>query len=145
MFPVTTHSEAETAAVAQRLATTLHRGACITLSGEVGVGKTVFARALIRALAGEAVTVHSPTFTLVQTYPVVLADGTALTLWHYDLYRVKSSAELMELALDEALDDGVVLMEWPEVAEDYLPAHTLHLSIDAPSEHERVISARQSQ
>lgn len=114
-------SEAQTQALARNLAKQLRVGQCVTLQGEVGAGKTVFARALIRALYGADVQVNSPTFTLVQTYPVTLGDGLRVNLWHYDLYRLKHPDELYELGLDEALDTGVVVMEWAEIALDVLP------------------------
>jgi tRNA threonylcarbamoyl adenosine modification protein YjeE len=140
MREVISHNEDETRALAAEIAMTLGRGSCLTLEGEVGAGKTVFARALIQALCGEDTQVNSPTFTLVQTYPVVMADGSKLTLWHYDLYRLKHPAELVELALDEALDEGIVLMEWPEIAQDMLPASRLAIHIDAISQEQRHIT-----
>ncbi len=140
MFEGMTHSEEETCAVAIALANTLKEGSCVTLEGEVGAGKTVFARALIQALCGEKTTVNSPTFTIVQTYPVLLGDGSKLTLWHYDLYRVKHLSELVELALDEALMEGIVVMEWPEIADELLPEGRVVVTIDAISLSERKIT-----
>lgn len=132
-------SEEETVAIAKKIADTLKQGDCLTLQGEVGAGKTVFARALIQHLYGSAVQVNSPTFTLVQTYPVTLHDGTRTTLYHYDLYRLQHPSELLELALDEALSEGVVVMEWPELAAEYLPDNTMTIRITAKDETMRMI------
>ena len=132
-------SEEDTRACARALARELKRGSIVTLEGEVGAGKTVFARALIQALVGAEIEVNSPTFTLVQTYPITLANGDALTLWHCDLYRLKDPSELMELALEEALEDGIVLMEWPEIARDYLPNDVVAVRIAVRGESEREI------
>lgn len=103
-------SEEETACFAASLRPHLQRGSLILLHGNLGTGKTVFARALIRALTGNAaLEVPSPTFTLVQTYDTPLGP-----LWHFDLYRLKDSEEIYELGWEEALSDGLALIEWPE-------------------------------
>jgi tRNA threonylcarbamoyl adenosine modification protein YjeE len=144
MHIYTSHSEEETQAIARELAAQMRVGSCVTLQGEVGAGKTVFARAFIRALVGSEIQVNSPTFTLVQTYPVRLSDGSGTTLWHYDLYRLQHPSELIELALDEALDSGVVVMEWPELAVELLPADTLTVQIEQVSELTRTIMVSSS-
>ena len=117
---------AATALLGARLAALLACGDAVLLRGDLGSGKTTLARAILTAL-GVSETVPSPTFTLVQTY-----DTPRLTVSHYDLYRLKRAAELDELGLDEALEDGAALIEWPERAEDRLPsdALTIHLSAD---------------
>lgn len=100
--------ETATAALARRIAPHLRRGDVVTLLGDLGAGKTAFARAVIRALSGEEVEVPSPTFTLVQTY-----DTDAGAVWHFDLYRLSGPDEVTELGWEEAVD-GVALVEWPE-------------------------------
>lgn len=109
------------------LALKLESGDTVTLQGELGVGKTAFARALIRAIAVDsAVMVNSPTFTLMQPYDVVTKQGMPETLWHIDLYRLEDAGGLPALGLDE-LWSHIVLLEWPRVAQPVLPAG--HLSI----------------
>ena len=111
---------AATAAFGRRLAGLLRRGDVVALQGGLGAGKTTLAREIIAALSPEATEVPSPTFTLVQTYPVRLAGGEA-ELWHFDLYRLDRADQIDELGLDEALAGAVSLIEWPELIERQLP------------------------
>src|SRR5471030_3213873 len=99
--------ETATAALAAALARRARPGDVITLGGPLGAGKTRFARGFITAL-GVADEVPSPTFTLVQTYET--ASGM---VWHFDLYWLTGPDEVRELGLEEALIDGIVLIEWP--------------------------------
>jgi tRNA threonylcarbamoyladenosine biosynthesis protein TsaE len=117
--------EAATADLARRLAGWLKPGDVVTLRGDLGAGKTSFARALIRALSDEAPEVPSPTFTLVQSY-----ETSAGPIHHFDLYRIQSPDELTEIGWDEALGGGIVLVEWPERAGNFLPASRLDLTIE---------------
>lgn len=101
-----------TQALASALAPQFRPGDVVFLSGDLGTGKTTFAQFLIRALAGE-VEVTSPTFTLLQTYPIHYGDGAAGELYHYDLYRIAHESALVELGLEEAASH-LALIEWPE-------------------------------
>jgi tRNA threonylcarbamoyladenosine biosynthesis protein TsaE len=105
-----------TRALGRRLAGLLRGGDAIALSGPLGIGKTELARALIRARAGAAIEVPSPSFTLVQDYPL-----QGLVIRHIDLYRIAEPAELVELGLEAPGPDEVWLIEWPERAGDVLP------------------------
>src|SRR5467141_1279983 len=103
------------------IASALKPGDMVTLSGDLGAGKTTFARAMIRHFAGDAaLEVPSPTFTLMQTY-----DLPRFRVVHADLYRLSGAAELAELGFDDLPEDAVVLMEWPDRAENVLPPDRL--------------------
>lgn len=116
--------EAATAALGARVAALLQRGDAVCLSGPLGAGKSTLARALIRALTTPDEEVPSPTFTLVQSY-----EGSNLTVAHFDLYRLKTPEEAFELGLDEALDDGAAVIEWPERLQGGLPRNRLDVAI----------------
>ncbi len=117
--------EAATAALAHRIAGFVAPGDLVTLSGDLGAGKTVFARALIRELVKDPeLEVPSPTFTLMQIY-----DGERFPIVHADLYRIKSPSELAELGWDEAAEGAVVLVEWAERAGSELPADRLDIEL----------------
>jgi tRNA threonylcarbamoyl adenosine modification protein YjeE len=111
---------AATRRLAARLAAVLRPGDLVGLEGDLGAGKSELARAVVRALAGAEIEVPSPSFTLVQHY-----DLPAFPLVHADLYRLSDADEVRELGLDEALETGAVLVEWPERAGDLLPADRL--------------------
>ena len=100
--------ENATLALGAWLAPFLHAGDVVLLNGDLGAGKTTWARGLIRSLIGE-VEVPSPTYTLVQTY-----DAPDFAVWHFDLYRLKQEHDVWELGIEEALYDAVCLIEWPE-------------------------------
>jgi tRNA threonylcarbamoyladenosine biosynthesis protein TsaE len=120
-----------TAALGARIARALAHGDCLTLEGDLGSGKTTLARAILQAL-GVTEIVPSPSFTLVQAY-----ETTRLPVRHFDLYRIENAAELDELGLDEALDEGAVLIEWPERAPQRLPQDTLHIVLSVTGETTR--------
>ncbi len=103
----------DTRRLAYSVASRLRCGDVVTLAGDLGAGKTTFAQFLIGALSVEPVEVTSPTFNLLQTYPVKLGDGTACELFHYDLYRIEHPSALVELGLEEAVVE-VALIEWPD-------------------------------
>lgn len=99
----------------------------IALWGDLGAGKTSLARAIIQTLlaaSGQHEDVPSPTFTLVQTY-----EADTLPIWHADLYRLSDPDELIELGLEEALEAGLLLIEWPDRMEDDLPAQRLDIEL----------------
>lgn len=110
-----------TAKLAQLIAQQIEKTDSICLRGDLGTGKTAFARMLISALAGSEVEVLSPTFTLVQPY-----DLPNFTIWHYDLYRLKNFNEIYELSIEDALFD-VSIIEWPEIIENILSENRLDI------------------
>lgn len=124
--------DAATAALAGRIAPILRAGDTILLEGDIGAGKTTFARALIRARLGREEDVPSPTFTLVQTYEDARAD-----IWHCDLYRLTSPDEILELGLDAAFDDAICLIEWPDRLGAAAPPSALGLTLSLEGEGRR--------
>ena len=113
------------------IAAALRAGEAVCLWGPLGAGKTTLARGLVRGLTTADEEVPSPTFTLVQTY-----DGAAFRLAHFDLYRLVSASEAYELGLDEALEDGAAVIEWPERLQGALPPDRLDVEIERPESGE---------
>jgi tRNA threonylcarbamoyladenosine biosynthesis protein TsaE len=124
--------EAATAALGGLVAARARSGDVIALWGDLGAGKTVFARGFLRALGVEE-EVPSPTFTLVQTY--VTPPGT---VYHFDLYRLEEAEEIWELGIEDALADGISLIEWPDRIGDVLPAERLDVTL-ALADHGRAV------
>jgi tRNA threonylcarbamoyl adenosine modification protein YjeE len=120
---------------ATHLAKKLRRGDIVLLKGDLGAGKTTLAQYIIRTLAGNHVEVTSPTFTLLQTYPAQVADE-ACEIWHYDLYRIEHPSELIELGMDEAFEQGISIIEWPERMGDALPPQSLTITLTMTGEGE---------
>ncbi len=134
MFPTSTGGFSFTAALEDEQATrrlmadiaaAVEPGDLITLSGDLGAGKTTFARALIRHFAGdETVEVPSPTFTIMQTYEL-----PRFNLLHADLYRLSGPSELAELGFEDAAENAVTLLEWPDRAAGHLPPNRFDLTL----------------
>lgn len=124
-------NEADMLALGARLAQIAKPGDIFYLQGELGAGKTTLTRGFLRAL-GVTGAVKSPTFTLVETYPM-----HDFLVFHFDLYRIKNSEELLEIGLSDYLtEDAICLIEWPEKAAKYLPEATYYCTIEIPDEGE---------
>src|SRR5260370_9753108 len=124
-FSLALSNETATANLMADLTLLIGPGAVITLSGDLGAGKTAAARAMIRYLAGDdALEVPSPTFTLAQVY-----DLPPFPLLHADLYRINDPAELEEIGLSPFPQGTVALIEWPERASSALPEDQIPLAL----------------
>lgn len=117
-------NEAALHQLAAQLAPLLVAGDVVCLKGGLGAGKTSFSRGLIAVLAGEAVEVPSPTFTLVQAY-----EGLVPPIWHLDLYRLTRERDILELGWEEGRRFAALLVEWPERLGGFLPADRLEIDI----------------
>jgi tRNA threonylcarbamoyladenosine biosynthesis protein TsaE len=127
-----------TARLAAAIAPLLRAGDVVALEGDLGTGKTSFARALIRTLTSPDEEVPSPTFTLVQTYETANFD-----IWHFDLYRLEKPDDALELGIEDALAEGVTLIEWPERLGPWLPRDRLAVSFAfGTGETERIVRLR---
>lgn len=126
---MTEYSLEETKNLARELAKNAKRGECYCLIGNLGAGKTEFARAFIQSICGE-IKVLSPTFNIMQSYDQIS---------HFDLYRLKTASELAELGFEEALQNSITLIEWPEIGADFLPAHRTEITLEIlPNEKRRI-------
>jgi len=105
----------------------LRAGDCILLSGALGMGKTCFARGLIRAALDTEQDIPSPSFALAQYY-----DSNP-PIWHFDFYRLKDPEEIWELGFEDALDN-ICLIEWPEKAANHMPVQALEIKFGAAPE-----------
>jgi len=123
--------EKETQALGHQLASLLRVGDVVTLEGPLGVGKTALSRAVLHAV-GHGGDVPSPTFAIVQPY-----DDLPVPIWHCDLYRLEDPSELQELGLDEALDRGALIVEWPAKAGAAAWPQALRLLLDFAAEGQR--------
>ena len=120
-------NELETGILASQLADVSVTGDVIGLIGDLGVGKTAFARAFINARVGD-VEVPSPTFTIVQVY-----EFSDINVYHFDLYRIEETGELFELGIEDAFTDGISLIEWPDRMDTYLPSDRLDIIFSSVS------------
>lgn len=127
----------ETERIGRGLSEVLRPGDAVALFGDLGAGKTTLARATLRGLGFEG-DVASPTFPIVQVYE---GGGIRIPIWHVDLYRIESPAELDELALDEARSDSALLIEWPERMGTMLWPDVLRLHLSVAGEGVRALTA----
>lgn len=128
-------NESETARAGERLARQLRRGDVVTLSGDLGAGKTTLVRGVLHALGHES-EVPSPSFAIVQPY-----EELDPPIWHADLYRIDDPAELNELGLDSLGDDAVLIVEWPERGGTNLWSDALRLSLEIAGPQRRRLTA----
>lgn len=134
-------NEKATFALAKYIAPHLEAGDVVALYGTLGVGKSAFARALIQSLTSPLQEVPSPTFTLVQIYEPPFSPP----LWHFDLYRLDTGEEALELGIEDAFLSAISLIEWPERLGTWLPLSHLRIELqEGVQENERQVSLNYS-
>lgn len=132
---IITGSEEETIRTGRRFAATLQNGDLVVLTGPLGAGKTCFIKGIALGLGVKEEEIKSPSFTLVNEY------YGSRPLFHFDLYRMKLVSELYQIGWDDyLLRDGIVVVEWGEKAEEFLPEKRVEVAIDIISENERRLS-----
>jgi tRNA threonylcarbamoyladenosine biosynthesis protein TsaE len=122
--------------LANALAPLLRPGDVVTLEGSIGIGKTTFIRALLETL-GCIEEVPSPTFNLLHTYEL-----GSVTFWHFDLFRIERLTDVYELGIEDALENGICLIEWPKIMAKLLPTERLELEFFYQEECSRRVSLR---
>jgi len=113
-------------------------GQCFALYGNLGSGKTTFSQFLIKSLIPTVEYISSPTFTIVQTYN----DNNRLEIWHVDCYRLNNSEEFFELGLEEAFENCITIIEWPEIVDGFLPQNTIKIQFSMKCDNIRTISRK---
>ena len=134
ILPIRSTGEQQTQLLAQQMAPLMRAGDVVRLEGTLGMGKTAFARALIRSFMGADEPVPSPTFALVQDY-----QAPDFPIYHFDLYRLEHPDELFELGFEDALSGGLCLIEWSEKGAPHVPETGLTIMfVPQPGDHEDV-------
>jgi tRNA threonylcarbamoyladenosine biosynthesis protein TsaE len=141
MKEIISNSEKNTDEIASSFANHLLPGDVIFLIGDLGSGKTVFTRSVIRKLTrNETIEVPSPTFTLVQTYDI----EPALQLWHFDLYRLEHAEDVYELGWEDAILNNILFVEWPNRLDYLAPEDRIDISFElSEQKDERIITFEQ--
>lgn len=127
-------STEESKQLARVLAASLNLYDVIAFIGDLGAGKSFFCREIIKFFCGKDTIVVSPTFNLLQTY-----QFTSGTIYHYDLHRLEHISELYELGFEDAFNN-ITLIEWPQIATEVLPLHTIFITIDIIDDTTREIT-----
>ena len=164
------NNKEETKKLAKLLAQSLKPNDIVLLNGDLGAGKTFFCREIIKHFCGENTSIISPTFNLLQTYIVnsasfaykergakpitnrratsnAVGEGGSIdykasnfTIYHYDLYRLKSSEEIYELGFEEALNGNLILIEWSEIIKHLLTPPLIEVNLEVLDENKRLCS-----
>ena len=134
VLQIISHSEDETLALAEKILSLFTPDDLLVLSGELGAGKTLFVRGLAKGLGIDDMIVNSPSYTIVNEYP------GEKPMYHFDLYRLGDSSELVEIGWDDYLEKkGLVVVEWGERAEEFLPNRYYRIDFEILNEQEREI------
>lgn len=113
---------------ASEIASNLSVGDVLCLYGTLGAGKTTLTQFLVEALGGNVNEVTSPTFNILHIY-----DTTNGPVWHFDLYRLEEQKEVYELGIEDAFQNAITIIEWPEIVEGILPKHSIKVQLDLSS------------
>ena len=132
-FTFISKTEEDTQAFARKLAKMAKKNDIFALFGTLGMGKSVLSRAFIQNLALKKEEVPSPTFTLAQSY-----ETKDFIIYHFDLYRIKKAEEIFEIGIEEAMYDGVSLIEWPEKMGAYLPRDSFKIEILPEGDYRKI-------
>ena len=111
--------------VSNEIAAMLIKRNILLLYGDLGAGKTTLTKSIVESLGGDPKNVTSPTFNLVHIY-----DTKKFKIWHFDLYRIKSEKELFNIGIEDAMTDGVLIIEWGEIAENIFSQNYLKAYIE---------------
>lgn len=125
-------NEGRTEEIGAKLAKTLTHGAFVAVRGDLGAGKTAFVRGFAGALGAQDVS--SPTYTIVHEYDSIPS------VFHFDVYRLKSAQDLNDISFEDYLNrNGIIIMEWPQIIEEALPKNRIEVNIRRISDEEREI------
>lgn len=127
------NSEEETKNFAKGFAQSLKQNNIVLLNGDLGAGKTFFCREIIKYFCGENTAITSPTFNILQIY-----KAPDFTIYHYDLYRLKSPDEIYELGFEEALNGNLLLIEWSEIIKYLLPSPIIEINLEVLDNNKRL-------
>ena len=131
-YTFTSHSEAETMDLAFKLASKLHVGDVIVLTGDLVYGKTKFPEGFLKYFNFDK-EISSPTFTIVNEY-----KNNDINIYHFDVYRLSDSDEFYAIGGDEYFSSGICLIEWGEIIKDVLPDNYIQISFEKDSSNENI-------
>lgn len=135
MLKIETHSREETVSEGRKLGAALRKGDIVAFRGGLGAGKTAFTSGLVLGAGLDRAEVSSPTFALVNEY-----RGDDFNIYHFDMYRIVSEEGLESTGFfDYDFDDNIAVIEWSENITEYLPAHTIYVTINTAGENDREI------
>ena len=131
-YTFTSHSESETMALAFNLASKLHIGDVVVLTGDLGSGKTKFVEGFLKFFNLDK-EISSPTFTIVNEY-----KKDDINIYHFDVYRLSDSDEFYAIGGDEYFSTGICLIEWGEIIKDVLPDNYIHITFEKSPSYENI-------
>ena len=131
-YPFTSHSESETMDLAFNLASKLHIGDVVVLTGDLGSGKTKFVEGFLKYFNLDK-EISSPTFTIVNEY-----KNDDINIYHFDVYRLSDSDEFYAIGGEEYFSTGICLIEWGEIIKDVLPDNYIHITFEKSPSDENI-------